>query len=155
MNLGIKGFFTDNGQKALKREVEKMDINEIGDVCKVRSLSSQKINKDNGFKKIFDRKLAEIHGATSKTSLDFKGGVLEQGDKILHLLDDYARELTDPAKTLKDIEPLVESIRKEVCLIEAEAAEKVRNDYELESFIKDLAVTANVAVFKFHRGDYV
>jgi len=78
-----------------------------------------------------------------------------QSDKILHMLDDYARELTDPAKTLKDIEPLVESIRKEVNSIEAEAAEKVYNDNELESIIKDLAITANVAIFKFHRGDYV
>jgi len=63
--------------------------------------------------------------------------------------------LTDPSKTLKAIEPLVESIKKEVNTIEAEAAEKVDNDNELERIIKDLTITANVAIFKFHRGDYV
>jgi len=132
-----------------------MDIREIDNLYRAKSLPSQKINKDNRFKQIFDQKLAGIHTATSQIPLDCKRDVLDQSDKILHLLDDYVRELTDPAKTLKDIEPLVESIRKEVNSIEAEAAEKVYNDNELERIIKDLTITANVAIFKFHRGDYI
>ena len=132
-----------------------MDIHEIDNLYQAKSLSSQKINKDNRFKKIFDQKLTEIHAATSQISLDCKRDALNQSDKILHLLDDYARELTDPAKTLKDIEPLVESIRNEVSLIEDEAAKKVYNDNELEKIIKDLTITANVAISKFHRGDYI
>jgi len=132
-----------------------MDIHEIDNLYQAKSLSSQKINKDNRFKQIFNQKLTDIHATASQTSLDCKRDVLNQSDKILHMLDDYARELTDPAKTLKDIEPLVESIRKEVNSIEAEAAEKVYNDNELERIIKDLAITANVAIFKFHRGDYI
>jgi len=132
-----------------------MDIHEIDNLYQAKSLSSQKINKDNRFKQIFNQKLTDIHATASQTSLDFKRDALNQSDKILHLLDDYARELTDPSKTLKDIEPLVESIRKEVNTIEAEAAEKVDNDNELERIIKDLTITANVAISKFHRGDYV
>jgi len=132
-----------------------MDIHEIDNLYQAKSLSSQKINKDNRFKQIFDQKLAGIHAATSQIPLDCKRDVLDQSDKILHLLDDYARELTDPAKTLKDIEPLVESIRNEVSLIEDEAAKKVYNDNELEKIIKDLTITANVAISKFHRGDYI
>jgi len=132
-----------------------MNIHEIDNLYQAKSLSSQKTNKDNKFKQIFNQKLTEIHSTTPQTSLDCKRDVLNQSDKILHLLDDYARELTDPAKTLKDIEPLVESIRKEVNSIEAEAAEKVYNDNELERIIKDLTITANVAISKFHRGDYV
>ena len=132
-----------------------MDIHQIDNLYQVKSLSSQKTNKDNRFKQIFNQKLTDIDATASQTSLDCKRDVLNQSDKILHLLDDYARELTDPSKTLKDIEPLVESIKKEVNSIEAEAAEKVYNDNELERIIKDLAITANVAISKFHRGDYV
>ena len=132
-----------------------MDIHEIDNLYQAKSLSSQKINKDNRFKQIFNQKLTDIHATASQTSLDFKRDALNQSDKILHLLDDYARELTDPSKTLKAIEPLVESIKKEVNIIEAEAAEKVDNDNELERIIKDLTITANVAISKFHRGDYV
>ena len=132
-----------------------MDIHQIDNLYQAKSLSSQKINKDNRFKQIFNQKLTDIDAAASRTSLDFKRDALNQSDRILHLLDDYARELTDPSKTLKDIEPLVESIKKEVNTIEAEAAEKVDNDNELERIIKDLTITANVAISKFHRGDYV
>ena len=132
-----------------------MDIHQIDNLYQAKSLSSQKINKDNRFKQIFNQKLTDIDATASRTSLDLKRDALNQSDRILHLLDDYARELTDPSKTLKDIEPLVESIKKEVNTIEAEAAEKVDNDNELERIIKDLTITANVAISKFHRGDYV
>ena len=132
-----------------------MDIHNIDNLYHAKPLSSQKINKNNKFKQIFDQKLNEIHSVPSQTPLDCKREVLDQSDKILHMLDDYARDLIDPAKTLKDIEHLVESIKKEVSLIEAQAAEKVYNDNELERIIRDLTVTANVATFKFHRGDYV
>jgi len=131
-----------------------MDINRIGNLYGAKLPSSNKIDRDNGFKQIFDRKLTEIDATTIQTSVDSKANVIEHSDKILNLLDDYARELTDPAKTLRDIGPLVETIEKEVSLIEATAVDKV-NDKELETFIKDLAVIANVAVFKFHRGDYI
>ncbi|MCD6266462.1 MAG: hypothetical protein J7K02_10955 [Deltaproteobacteria bacterium] len=132
-----------------------MDIHQIDNLYQAKSLSSQKINKDNRFKQIFNQKLTDIDATASRTSLDLKRDALNQSDRILHLLDDYARELTDPSKTLKAIEPLVESIKKEVNTIEAEAAEKVDNDNELERIIKDLTITANVAISKFHRGDYV
>jgi len=132
-----------------------MDIHQIDNLYEAKSLSAQKINKDNRFKQIFNQKLTDIDATASRTSLDFKRDALNQSDRILHLLDDYARELTDPSKTLKAIEPLVESIKKEVNIIEAEAAEKVDNDNELERIIKDLTITANVAISKFHRGDYV
>jgi len=132
-----------------------MDIHQIDNLYQAKSLSSQKINKDNRFKQIFNQKLTDIDATASRTSLDLKRDALNQSDRILHLLDDYARELTDPSKTLKAIEPLVESIKKEINTIEAEAAEKVDNDNELERIIKDLTITANVAISKFHRGDYV
>ena len=132
-----------------------MDINEIGNSYQSKVRTPHKVSKDNGFKKIFEKKLSEINATPLQTTVEGKTEVLERGDKILGLLEDYTRELNDPAKTLKDIGPLVESIEKEVSLIEAEAADKLSNDRALEQFIRDLAVTANVAVLKFQRGDYI
>ena len=131
-----------------------MEINKIDSLCGAKPPPSNKVDTANGFKQILGRKLSEINARTAQSSCDSKADVLEHSDRILNLLDDYARGLTDAGKTLKDIEPLVEGIKKEVGLIEAEAAEKVRDDKDLERFITDLAVIANVAVFKFHRGDY-
>ncbi|UCH00873.1 MAG: hypothetical protein JSU78_02625 [Deltaproteobacteria bacterium] len=132
-----------------------MDVNEIDNLHQAKLSTSNKIKKDNGFRRILDQRLSEINAATAQTPTESKADVLERSDKILNLLDDYARGLTDPGKTLKDIEPLVEGIKKEVRLIEAGAVDSLHNDKDLERFIKDLAVIANVAVFKFHRGDYI
>lgn len=132
-----------------------MDINSIKDLSKAGFPSSQEINKDKGFGEIFDRKIAELNVTETLIPAGDKAEVIEHGNRILDLLDDYTSELSDPRKTLKHIGPLVETIEKEAGLIKIEAAEKVQNDSELERIIKDLTVTANVAAFKFNRGDYV
>jgi len=132
-----------------------MDINRIYDLIQGQQSSPKKMDSDCGFKQVFDKKINEINEATMSTSIGGKADVIKHGDKILNLLDDYTRDLADPAKTLKDIGPLVKNIEKEVSLIEAESADAVHNDEALKKIIKDLAVTANVAVYKFHRGDYI
>ena len=81
--------------------------------------------------------------------------ILNQGDRILNLLDDYGRVLTDSTKTLKEIEPLVERIEKEVSLFEEEATLDGHGDQALDRLTQDLAVTAHVALIKFRRGDYL
>jgi hypothetical protein len=132
-----------------------MDINSIKNFPEVEFPSSHKINRDTGFGEIFEQKIAGLNATETLIPTGGKAAVLEHGNRILNLLDDYARDLSDPRKTLKHIGPLVETIKKEASLIENEAAEKIQNDSELERFIKDIAVTANVAAFKFNRGDYV
>jgi hypothetical protein len=132
-----------------------MDINEISNVYHGKLASSKKVKKGNGFTQILEQRLAEINPTNPQTPRDITGDILKESDKILNLLDDYARELADPGKTLKDIEPLVESIKQEVGIIESEVSGKLHTDKHLEKLIKDLAVTSNVAMFKFHRGDYI
>jgi len=132
-----------------------MDISKIDNAFKSGLPSSKKVTGDNQFKQIFDKTLQKVDETTMPASVDHKTEVIKQGDKILNLLDDYARLLNDPGKSLKDIEPLVTSIEKEVSLIEAEAVDKVHHDHELGKIVRDLAVTANVAALKFHRGDYI
>ncbi len=131
-----------------------MDINQIDPSDKAKLSSSTQIKRDKEFGEIFDRKVSELNATTPQTPIDIRANLLDHGDRILNLLDIYRRELTDPAKTLKDIEPLVAKIKKETSLIEAETADKVHND-ELGGLIKDLVMTSNVAVLKFYRGDYI
>ena len=132
-----------------------MDINKIGNSFQAKLSSTAKVNGDNQFTQIFEQKLDELDPTTSLCSIDTKSDVIVQGEKILNLLDLYAGELADPARTLKDIRPLVDSIEKEVTLMESEAVNKVQNDETLDRLVKDLAVTAKVAMYKFHRGDYI
>ncbi|MBU0986943.1 MAG: hypothetical protein KKH68_06790 [Proteobacteria bacterium] len=132
-----------------------MKINQTDNLLRLQRSPTNKIDDDNEFKKIFDQKLTKIDSTLSPVLDDGRMDVVEHGDKILNLLEDYARELTDPGKSLKDIEPLVNLIEKEVNIIGAKSAQKVYHDQELEKIINDLTVTANIAVFKFHRGDFI
>ncbi|MBL7195979.1 MAG: hypothetical protein ISS64_06740 [Desulfobacterales bacterium] len=132
-----------------------MDINKIDNAFKSELSSSKKVDSDNQFRQILDRTLHKIEQTTAPVPVDRKTDIIRYGDNLLNLLDDYAGVLTDPGKTLKEIEPLVATIEKEVSLIEAAAADNVQHDHELAKFIQDLTVTANVAVLKFHRGDFI
>jgi len=138
-----------------------MDISEIDFNCKRNLQISAKIKKDNGFSQIFDTKLAEANAVSAANEAKPPGthdgnfDVLEHGNKILNLLDDYASQLEDPAKTLKHIGHLMQTIEKETSLMETNISDKAQKDSGLEKFVKDLTITANVAAFKFYRGDYV
>jgi len=132
-----------------------MDINKISNSFQAKLSSTAKVDDDNQFKQIFDKTLDEVNAITRPCPVDSKSDVIVQSEKILNLLDHYAGELADPARTLKDIRPLVDSIEKEVTLMESEAVNKVQNDKALDRIVKDLAVTAKVAMYKFHRGDYI
>jgi len=131
-----------------------MDINKIDNSFQAKLSSTAKVD-DNQFKQIFDKKLDELHTTPGLSPVDGKGDVVVQSEKILNLLDHYAGELADPSRTLKDIRPLVDSIEKEVTQMESEAVNKVQNDKALDRLVRDLAVTAKVAMYKFHRGDYI
>jgi hypothetical protein len=132
-----------------------MDINKIGNSFQAKLSSTAKAEGDNQFKQIFNQKLDALHSTTDPCPVDNKSDVIVQSEKILNLLDHYAGELADPARTLKDIRPIVDSIEKEVTLMESEAVGNVQNDKALDRLVKDLAVTAKVAMYKFHRGDYI
>ena len=132
-----------------------MDIVKIGNLHKINSFSSGKIDKGSEFKQVLDQKISETSGPSKNINIGIKNDIVEQGDKIMNLLDEYARELADPLRTLKDIEPLIKDIEKEIDFIESKIAKRAHNDDGLEGIVQSLAVTANAAVFKFYRGDYI
>ena len=78
-------------------------------------------------------------------------GVVNKTDYLLDLLDSYARDMENPNKTLKDIEPLIVSIKQNASEL-VEAAEKISPD--LKEIATETAVAANSEYFKFYRGDY-
>ena len=59
--------------------------------------------------------------------------------------------MTDPAITLKEIEPFVDRIEIEASIFEEEAA---LADY-VDQLTQDLAVTIHVALIKFRHGDFL
>jgi hypothetical protein len=132
-----------------------MNIHEIEALLQAGSKPSQTHNKetgDKGFEKIFKSTLSEIN---KNTLSDTNSTLLMHGDKVLSLLDNYAQNLNNPNKTLRDIEPLIGEIEKEITFIETEATKDTyKNDEELQNLLNELALTANVNIYKFYRGDF-
>ena len=132
-----------------------MKIDQIDQLYHGKLSSPEKTTKGDGFKKILENRLTEIGQTDSQLPQGSNAEILKRSERVLDLLDEYASGLNDTNKTLKDIEPLVASIKEEADYIERENQNKLQHDKELERFIKELSVTANVAMFKFYRGDYI
>ncbi len=132
-----------------------MDVREINNISTQKLSLPNNTSKTDGFKQIFDQKLSAVSATKLQAPPDLETELLEQSDKVLDLLDEYIKELNDPAKTLKDIDFLVQTIEKEVNLIAAKTSDNISKDKEIEGFVNDLAITANVALLKFRRGDYI
>lgn len=132
-----------------------MDIKKIDNSFQAALSCTKKADCDHQFKQIFDQKLDAINGTESISLVDDKRNVMAQSEKILNLLDSYSGALADPTKSLKDIRPLVDSIEREVGSIESVNKNQIVDDKTLDKIVKDVAVTAKVAMYKFHRGDFI
>jgi len=117
--------------------------------------SGNRVGKDNGFKEILGREISQIGAAGAMTPPGAGGGLLDRSERILDLLDAYARELHTPSKTLRDIEPLVKGIQEEAGALEKQLVDMSPGDAELGKVIREVAVIASVTAFKFYRGDHM
>ncbi len=81
--------------------------------------------------------------------------VLQQADAVVDLLDNYSNSLANSQKSLKNIESVITRMEKEVNSLKDRANDMVEHDEKLLRLVNDIAVTANVEIFKFYRGDYV
>jgi hypothetical protein len=135
-----------------------MNIHEIEALLQTGSKPSPTHNEETGdkdFEKILKSTLSEINKINKNTLSDTNSTLLMHGDKVLSLLDNYAQNLNNPNKTLRDIEPLIGEIEKEITFIETEATKDTyKNDEELQNLLNELALTANVNIYKFYRGDF-
>ena len=132
-----------------------MKIDQIDQLYHGKLSSPEKTAKGDGFKKILEQRLTGIGQTACQLPQGGTTEILKRSERVLGLLEEYASGLNDTNKTLKDIEPLVISIKEEADSIERESRDGLQHDKELERFIKDLSVTANVAMFKLYRGDYI
>jgi hypothetical protein len=132
-----------------------MNIREIDGLWQQSLPDSKKVDRNHEFKEIFDRRLSEVSATGASSPHGLKREILNHGGKVLNLLDIYARNLGDGSKTLRDIEPMVRSIERETGVLRAKTAEQQGGDKELEKLMDEVSTAANVAVLKFHRGDYV
>jgi hypothetical protein len=79
---------------------------------------------------------------------------VERVDNLLNLLDNYRELLADPQVTLRQMEPLLNTIEQEKTQLSS-----VLDSLESEDGLKDIVnrtlVTASLEIVKYNRGDYI
>lgn len=76
-------------------------------------------------------------------------------DRLLGMLDHYSKALNDPGKSLKEIEPLLKSIKEEAGQLSDAVKNGSQGNDALKSVAEKSSLLANVEYIKFMRGDYV
>ena len=132
-----------------------MDISKIGNFSPAQLSLPGKVQATGSFREIYQDQLTAISPVDSQFPIDAKKDLMDQGDKVLDLLDVYTVELGNPEKTLKEIDPLATAIEEELNVFESKWADTPNVDEEMEGFAEALTITANVALLKFRRGDYI
>lgn len=129
-----------------------MEIKSVGDSFQKGLTCTSKMKENNSFQRLLEAKLSDVGGVASCAPSASTRELLEQGETMLSLLDGFARDLGNGGKTIKEIEPLVKTIEKELVKLES-SAEKAEG--RLKGLLNHLAVTGEVAVVKFNRGDFI
>ena len=87
-------------------------------------------------------------------SSEARATTVEQLDNLLDLLAQYRDQLADPAVTLRQIEPLLNTIAAEK--EQLSAVLKAMPDGEgLKDILHRTLITTSLEVMKFNRGDYI
>ena len=81
--------------------------------------------------------------------------MVQNTDRILNLLDSYLKDIENPNKTLKDIEPLIDAIQKDALQLLKDSDIVLPEDEDFKRIARETAIAANVEYIKFYRGDYI
>lgn len=81
--------------------------------------------------------------------------IFERTNFLLDKLENYSKDLENPEKSLKDIEPLIASIQDEAAKLLIDANESEENDETLKEIVNQTAIKASAEYIKFNRGDYI
>ena len=149
-------------------------ITHITDGANVPKPQQTKKADGQGFKKALNSALEPLKPAASQSSpANALGGlgelapttltpiepasqsIFDRTNFLLDKLDNYSRDLEDPAKTLKDIEPLIATIQDDALKLLDETEKTGTADTELQEIVNKTALTARMEYMKFNRGDYI
>ena len=98
--------------------------------------------------------LGEVRPSVFPAITTVSTGIVDKTENLLDLLENYTQKIEDPKKSLKEIEPLIDSIQKEASRLAQEADKHLPEDEALKDIVNEFAVAANVEYAKFYRGDY-
>jgi len=149
------------GKKGKKEELEGLDFQKLLQEAQ----SNQNMDEAGSTPKtsVGGTELLD-HSVISIPSINFAPELLESSalrsrgasaaEKTLDLLDQYQKAMADPKVSLKEINPLVQSLSEEIKGL-TQWAEKLPSSDPLQKITAEVGILSSVEVEKFNRGDYV
>lgn len=83
------------------------------------------------------------------------GGLANRTSRAIDLLENYSRALSDPQKTLREIEPELTAFVSETESLYDDFLKTNRDDPLLKNVMEELLRTARLEGIRFRRGDYL
>lgn len=81
--------------------------------------------------------------------------IVDRTSRAIDLLETYSEALSDPQKTLRDIEPELAAFVNETESLYDEYLETGHDDPRLKRVMEDIVRTARLEGIRFQRGDYL
>jgi hypothetical protein len=75
-------------------------------------------------------------------------------EDMINLLDRYREKLADPRATMKQIDPVIKEMTREMENL-APVLDSLPTDDGLNTILNDTLVTVSLEISKFYRGDYI
>jgi hypothetical protein len=101
------------------------------------------------------QRLAEPRPVSMPTAISNQPSILSKAQEVIDLMDFYANSLSDPQKSLKDIEPALNSFVNEAENVHNEYTQNTKTSGELTRILDDLRRAARLEQIRFRRGDYL
>lgn len=93
-----------------------------------------------------------VPGLPETSTLQSQGALATE--KTLDLLEQYQRAMADPKVSLKEIDPLAQSLSQEIKGLTQWTPQLSPSD-PLQKIIAEVGIVSSVEVEKFNRGDYI
>ena len=149
------------GKKGKKEEMGGLDFQKLLQEAQSGRKSAEAVNSPNpqtGRAEFFADPVLPIPALNLRPELPEPSALRSQGtqavEKALDLLDQYQRAIADPNLSLREINPLVQSLSKEVNGL-AQWSEKLPSSDPLQAILTEIGVLSSLEVEKFNRGDYI
>jgi len=79
---------------------------------------------------------------------------VERSENTLTILEQYQKAMSDPQKTLKNVNGLVQSLSQEVDGLNR-LSEKLPSSDPLQKIMNEISIVSAVEIEKFNRGEYI
>lgn len=132
-----------------------MEIKGIGRPWPIQLTPCEKIKDNKSFQEVLQLRISQRSPVSSVPGAGSRAGSLEQGERVLDLLEGFAQALADPQKSLRALEPLALEMEEEVKHLEPTLDSRGNSDQGLARLMSEVSLLTNVALLKFRRGDYI